>query len=190
MSSILSLGPIDYGRIKQVLDDTFLRFVDKTMITNPRFFYKVYEGKGFTVSHRFTGVASGASVDFYFENPSGSGVDVFMIAVEVTALASCHIDIYRNNSISSAGTMVTPVNLNFSSTNTSVVQAEYGGTYTLGNLVKQTICPGGSKKEAIGGLASIGENVVIPPGNNFVIRTTNVSAASTDIAVEILWWEE
>jgi len=160
------------------------------MIINPRFFYKVYEGKGFTVSRRFTGVASKASVDFYFENPSGSEVDVFMIAMEITALASCHIDIYRNNTVTATGTSVTPVNLNFSSAKASVVQAEYGGTYTLGNLVKQTICPGGSKKEAIGGLASVGENVVIPPGNNFLVRITNISDAATDISVEILWWEE
>ena len=186
----LVIPPTDPRQIERALDDSLLRFVDNTIIVNPRFFKKVYEGRGFTASHRFTGIASGSFIDMYFENPSNSGRTVYIVAIEVTALAQCYIDVYRNNTISSPGTPITPLNLNLGSSNTSVAHVEYGGSYSYGTLAKDTLCPGGSKKEAIGGHAEIGESAVIPPGYNFLVHVTNASASSTDIAIEILWWEE
>jgi len=167
-----------------------LQFIDKTTLINPRFQYKIKQGYGFAVGHRFTNVASGASVDVYFENPSGSGREVVIIKVTVTVLAQCDIDIYENNTVSSSGTTLTPRNLNRGSSITSVVNAEYGGTYGLGDLILDDICPGGSKKEAIGGAAEVGETAIIPPGSNFLVRVTNQSADTTRIAIRILWWEE
>lgn len=38
------------------------QFLDGTQIFNPRFFYKIYEGYSFVVSHRFESVASDAAV--------------------------------------------------------------------------------------------------------------------------------
>ena len=167
-----------------------LQFVDKTAITNPRFQYKIKEGYGFAVGHRFPSVASGASVDLYFENPSGSGREVVIITIEVTALAQSDIDIYENNTITANGTALTPRNLNRGSSITSVVNAEYDGTYGLGDLIFDDVCPGGSKKEAVGGAAEVGETAIIPPGSNFLVRVTNQSASATRIAIRILWWEE
>ena len=167
-----------------------LQFIDKTTLINPRFQYKIKQGYGFAVGHRFTNVASGASVDLYFENPPGSGREVVIITVEVTTLAFSDIDIYENNTVTSSGTPLTPRNLNRGSSIASVVKAEYGGTYGLGSLVFDDVCPGGSKKEAIGGAAEVGESAVVPPGSNFLVRVTNQSADTTRIAIRILWWED
>jgi len=167
-----------------------LQFLDGTQIVNPRFFYKVYEGYGFAVGHRFPGVGAGSSVDLYFENPSGSGRRVYIVTVEVTSLAQAWIDIYRGNTVTAPGTALTPVNLNFEKNIPSIVNAEYGGTYGLGTLTFDDVCPGGSKKQAVGGAAEVGETAIIPPGYNFLVRVTNKSAAATDLAVRILWWEE
>jgi len=159
-------------------------------IVYPQFFRKIIEGKAFSISHRFEGVASDAHADLFFENPSGSGKDVHIIVVEVTSLAQAWIDIYRNSSIASSGTPLTPTNLNFESSNSSVVSAEYGGSYTLGSLVHNTVVPGGSHIRAIGGAVEVGESVVMPEGFNFLIRATNKSASSTDLSIRIIWWEE
>jgi len=167
-----------------------LQFLDGTMIINPRLFYKIYEGYGFSVSHRFEGVGAGSSVDVYFENPSNSGRQVFLVVVEVVSLAQAYIDIYRGNTVTVSGTALTPVNLNFEKNIPSVVNVEHGGTYGLGTLTLNTVCPGGSKKEAIGGNAEVGETAVIPEGFNFLVRLTNQSASATDLSVRILWWEE
>jgi len=168
----------------------FLKFSDDAVVSNPRFQYKIKKGYGFAVGHRFINVASGASVDVYFENPSDSGREVFVIKITVTALAQCDIDIYENNTIAANGTPLTPRNLNRGSNVTSVVNVEYGGTYGLGDWIFDDVCPGGSKKEAIGGAAEVGETAIIPPNSNFVVRVTNQSASDTRIAIRILWWEE
>jgi len=85
---------------------------------------------------------------------------------------------------------LTPVNLNFEKNIPSIVNAEYGGTYGLGTLTLDDLCPGGSKKQAVGGMAEVGETAVIPEGFNFLVRVTNKSASDTDLAIRILWWEE
>jgi len=167
-----------------------LQFLDGTQITNPRLFYKIYEGYGFSISKRFESVADDASVDLYLENPSGSGRQVFIIMIEVVSLGNAYIDIYRGNTVTVSGTALTPVNLNFEKALGSVVNAEYGGTYTTGPLVHNTVCPGGTKKEAVGGLAAVGESVVIPEGFNFLVRVTNKSGATTDLSIRVVWWEE
>jgi len=167
-----------------------LQFIDGTQIVNPRFFYKIYEGYGFSISHRFESVANDASVDVYFECPDGCGREVFVVAVEVIAFGQCHVDVYRGNQVSASGTAITPVNLNFGSTIASVASVEYGGTYTTGTLVHNTVVPGGAKVRAIGGVSEVGETVVVPCGYNFLVRVTNKSGAATDLSIRIIWWEE
>lgn len=167
-----------------------LQFIDGAVIINPRFFYKIHEGYGFSISRRFEGVADGSSVDIYFENPAGSGREVFLVALEVIAFGQCHVDVYRGNTVTAAGTTVTPVNLNFEKTVASVVNVEHGGTYVTGTLTIQIVCPGGAKVRAVGGTTEVGETVVIPENLNFLIRATNQSGVATDLSVRIIWWEE
>lgn len=170
-------------------EKAILQFVDGTQITNPRFFYKIYQGYGFSVGHRFESVASDAAVNLYFSNPAASGMHVFIITIDVASLAQAWMDVYRAVA-PSGGTAITPVNLNFSSANTSVVVAKYGVTYTGGTLVHSSVCPGGSKVQAVGGVAEIGETVVIPPGYDLLVKVTNKSTGATDLSIRIVWWEE
>jgi len=148
------------------------------------------DGNGFSVSHRFTGVANGASVDLFFKNPAGSGRQVFLVATEVIVFGQCHVDIYRENTVTVSGTPITPVNLNFEKVISSVANVEYGGTYALGTLTLQTVCPGGAKVRAVGAATEVGETVVIPEDFNFLVRVTNQSGTATDLSVRIIWWEE
>jgi len=150
----------------------------------------IEQGYGFSVSHRFEGVASDASIEVFFENPSDSGKTVKISIIEVVSLAQAYIDIYRDNTKTAAGSSLTPQNLNLGSENESVVEVEYGGTYTAGDLAVNTVCPGGSKIRAIGGATEVGETVIIPEGKNILIRVTNKSASATDLSVHIIWWEE
>jgi hypothetical protein len=174
----------------KAVEKVILQFLDGTQIFNPRFFYKIYEGYGFAVSHRFESVASDAAVNLYFENPSGSGREIFIVVIDIISFAQAWIDVYRGNTVSVHGTSITPVNLNFVSERGSVAKAEYGGTYVVGTRVHSTVCPGGSRVQATGGVAEVGETVIIPEGFNFLVRVTNKSAAATDLSIRIVWWEE
>jgi hypothetical protein len=173
----------------RAVEKAILQFLDGTQITNPRFFYKIYQGYGFSVSHRFENVASGAEVNLYFENPAGSGMEVFIIVIDVISFAQTWIDVYRGVT-ASGGTAITPVNLNFEKAIASVATVKYGVTSSGGTLVHSTVCPGGSRVQATGGAAEVGETVVVPPGYNLLIKVTNKSASSADLSIRIVWWEE
>jgi len=168
----------------------FLQFIDKTLITNPRFFYKTYQGYAFSVSHRFEDVAADSSVYLYFENPAASGRQVFLVAIEVITTGQARVDVYRDNTVNVAGTSLTPINLNFESAINSIVNAEYGGTYTEGDLTVNAAAPGGTKVRAIGSATEIGETAIIPSDFNFLVKVTNKSAGAADISMRIIWWEE
>ncbi len=155
-----------------------------------RFIRRINEGYGFSISHRFEGVAADGSVELYFENPANSGRKVYIVVVEVVSFAQAWIDIYRNNSVSSSGTKLVPVNLNFEKNIQSIVGAEYGGTYNLGSLVHSTVVPGGSQIRAIGGAVEVGESVIIKNGYNFIVKVTNKSSAASDLSIRVIWWEE
>jgi len=176
--------------LKSFIAQKFSTLSDGTSLIYPRFFLKILEGQAFSVSHRFEAVGSDSSVSMYFENPSTSSRNVYVVAIEVVSTGQFWVDIYRENTISASGTQITPINLNFSSGNTSVVYVEYGGTYTLGTSVHKTVAPGGSGIRALGGIVEVGESVVIPPNNNFVVVATNKSASSEDMSIRIIWWEE
>jgi len=167
-----------------------LQFLDGTQIMNPRFFYKIHEGYGFGASKRVESLASGSSIDFLFLNPSGSSRNAYVSLVEIVGLAQLYADIYVNNTITSNGTAIPILNLHTGSNVSPSAQVYYNGTYTLGSLIYNTVVPGGSKREAIGGLASIGESVIVVPGTNFILRVTNASASDTDLSVRVLWWED
>jgi len=193
--SVDFFGGLDYDKIAQkvaakLLTTPLLQLSDGTLIANPRLFKKIIEGKAFSVSHRFEDVAADAYEDFFFENPQNSGKTVTIIMVEITALTQCFVDVYRGNSVTSNGTELTPINLNFSSSNTSVVNVEYGGTYTLGDRTISLVVPGGSKQFAVGGAVEVGEAAVIPENFNFLVRVTNKSTSASSFSVRVIWWEE
>lgn len=167
-----------------------LQFVDGTVLINPRFLKKIYDGYGFSISHRFESVSSDSTAEVYFENPSGSGRDIYIIIVEVISTGQGWCDIYRDNTITSAGTSITPVNLNLGSSIASVANVEYGGTYTTGTQVHSTTIPGGSGVRAIGSSAEVGESVILPEDSNILIRVTNKSSSSEDASIRIIWCEE
>jgi len=193
----MSITPI-YPEILKALREYFDNKLINVIINNDQvnvtirteFQQAIMDGKAFSVGDIFTGVSSGADRYVYFENPSDSNVKVHMIVIWVVTLAELHIRIYRDNTVISAGDQIEPINLNFSSNNRSKIIVYKGGSYSEGRYVKGSVCPGGSHIRAVGGAVEVGEQVIIPPGNNFLIKITNASASSTDFSFAIVWWEE
>jgi len=167
-----------------------LQFMDKTVIMNPRFFYKIWQGYGFAACKRFESVASGSSIEMLFLNPAGSGRDAYVALVEIIGLAQLYADIYINNEIASSGTEISCMNLNTNSIVEPAAKIYYGGTYTLGKLIYNVVVPGGSHIRAVGGATDIGESVIIGEGKNFILKVTNASASATDFSARVLWWED
>lgn len=167
-----------------------LQHPDGTVVVYQRFFEKIREGYGFYTSKRWEGVATGDSVDVYFENPANSGRDVYLVIIDIIGTNALHADFYHDNVVVTPSTTMPRYNLNFKSTITSVFYFEYGGSYTLGDLVHQVLIPRGPGARAVGGATEVGEAVIIPPDHNFVLRMTNAGATAQDIAMRAIWWEE
>jgi len=183
-----------YRAYREVLGEklkySILQFSDGTMMTYPRFFIKILEEKGFICSHRFEGVSDGSTIDLLIDNPSNSGVKVYIIAIEVVSYGQGWIDFYRDNTVQSSGTALPILPLYLGSNKQSKIHIEYGGTYNVGTLAMNTATPGGRRSRAVGSLAEIGETLVIPPGQNMLVRFTNKAGTSVDVSIKVLWWEE
>jgi len=172
------------------LKHPILQFLDGTIIVNQRLFKKIFEGYGFSASKRFESVASGDYVDVYFENPKDSGRRIFLAVLQIETFMQCHADIYLDVTKTVSGTKINVFNLNRGSEIESVANVEFGGTYSGGSRVLETVVPGGSHIRAIGGAIEVGETAILPSGHNMVARVTNASASASDFSVRFLWWEE
>jgi len=181
----------DWARLTKLgLSELLLRFSDKTLAFDTRFAYKIEQGEAFSASHRFESVAADGYVYFYGHNPTNSNVTVYVIAIEVTSTGKAFVDLFRNPTVSAAGTDVTITNLNFGSSNVSKCTVQHGGSYTVGASAHQTVIPGGSKNFAIGGLAEVGERVIVPVNNSLLVRAQNKSTAAEHMSIRFIWWEE
>jgi len=189
----LSLGLISMvGSVilYRILNTVFKRFNDKSIVTGSRFEKKIEEGYAFSSSERFASVANGSTVEMVFQNPSGSGRDVNIIAVEIIPFGRGHIDIYENSKITDEGSQAQIFNLNMGSSNSSVCKVLYNGTYSGGDLKHKTVAYGGRSVRAIGSLSEVGEKVKITEGKNIRVVFTNKAGVDIDVSMRFLWWEE
>lgn len=169
---------------------TLLQFEDGALGIDTRFAQRIEIGYAFSASHRFEGVPSDESRDVFFENPSTSGRDVNIIAIEVALLGQAWIDIYRDNTRIAGGTRIPVFNLNLGSGIEPKAIPEYGGQYTPGVLAHSTVAPGGRLVRVLGSVVEVGERVKVPPGYNLLVRVTNKAGVTTDFSVRLLWWED
>jgi len=179
-----------FEALKNRIPLPFLQHLDGTTIVYQRFFERVVKGYGFYASKRFEGVAAGDDVDIYMENPANSKRDIYLVIVDIISTQLAYIDFYHDNTVDALGTELSAYNLNFKSTITPVFTLEYGGTYTLGDLVHQMLMPSGRGVRAVGGASELGEAIVIPPDHNFVLRIHNASNSAADTVFRMIWWEE
>jgi len=151
----------------------------------------VCDGYGFSASEIENGLSSGSNVTFYINNPSSNSCRISVYGIEVTSTGWGEVRLYKNPTVTSSGTTVTPVNLNLSSTRTSNVI--FGKNYVFdlssSELIRESITPGGEKKEAIGSFSQVGEHLVLMPGDSVGIVYTNTGASSEDVSVVVYWVE-
>lgn len=164
--------------------------LSKTLVVIDFLKRKVLEGGAFVVSHRFVAVGQDEVASLIIENPANSGKSLRVEKVEIDTFARAHVDIYRGSSITAGGNALEPVNLNGGSSNTSVAQAEYGGTYSGGTLVYDRVHAGGSGVRAFGSSSSFGEEIIVPENSSLLITVTNKDTSGSDISIVVTWVEE
>jgi len=159
----------------------------QSFVTYTEMAKKIEEGKAFSASNRLT-IPAGESKDILIENKSGKNIKI--VVVEITTLSNINIDIYDNVTVSSHGNKWDIRNLNLASTYIPNVTIEDSGSYSGGELVGKKLGYGGSPSRAIGSASEVGETVIIPNGNNIMIRITNIESQDTTVSVVILFYED
>jgi len=153
---------------------------------------KILEGKKvFKVGKRFP-LGTGGSVELVIQNPSDSGRMLHMVNLVVRGTAEGELDIYLNSTIDTSGTSIDPVPAIVGSTDKSVANVEYGGTYTKNANPQKTedVVPGGSGTFAVGGESEGGLAGIIPPGQMLHLVITNSSGKDAKYTFRAVWWEE
>jgi len=159
----------------------------QSFVTYTEMAKKIEEGKAFSASNRLT-IAAGESKDILIENRSGK--DIKIVVVEITTLSNINIDIYDNVHVDSHGNAWIIRNLNLTSSYIPNVIIEDSGSYFGGELVGNKLGYGGSPSRAVGSASEVGETVVVPDGNNIMIRITNTESQNTTVSVVILFYED
>jgi len=160
------------------------------VISEPWFHEKIEQGRAFSVSRRYIGISDGDTIYMMFENPSDSKVIACIAAVEVIPDGKSYVDVYRDFEVTSEGELQQPVNERLNSDNEAKCKVYYGGEYSVGTKVHETIAYGGRRNSAVGSLVEIGESVIIDPGYRVLFAITNMSGSRIDMSIRIIWCED
>jgi len=149
---------------------------------------KVHQGQFYTTGYYNAAVASGSSIDVLVQTGTKSVHTYIICAVGGNSTFS----IYEGTTFSAAGTSLTPMNNNRSSSNTPLATFTHTPTITLTGTQLDGVefIPGGSSAVATGAIAPIGsEQITMAPSTNYLFRLTNISGVATELNTRISFYE-
>jgi len=148
-------------------------------------FKMVNEDRAFKAADRWKGASSGVLV---INNPTTS-VEMYVIGLEVWALANADIEYYLDPTFS-GGTSISAVPYRLGSGATSQMQVLMDPTVTAnGTLLFREAIPGGKRRYAQGGVNEGFVGFSLLPGHALLVSFTVTGAASSDFGFKLSWWE-
>ena len=151
----------------------------------------VHEGVAYSISGYNSGLANNGTVVFF--GMTGTK-EVHFLALEFTSnIGGWLIELYEAPTVTTNGTLQTPVNLNFESTNTNGMTVYAGGTVSANGTIKITkhIHPLGSGSNAIASTEqSIKSGVILKKNTTYMFKITNNSGASSPYEITLQWIEK
>jgi len=161
-----------------------------------------HKGLTFAMSHRFAAVANAASVNLLLKNPAGNYPHLHKIDVIVE---DGDVDMFGFEGVvvSADGTPLVAGNTNRASSNTPTLEIFHTPTITDdGTQIWQDWAPptaagaggggggGGAGARHEGIIYSpVGDEWILAPDTNYVLRHTNNSGGAIDILVRIMFYE-
>ena len=162
--------------------------------TNPAFVESIdyvhaqtHAGRFFSGSVYNSAVSNGANVDMLVQ----TGVQSFHAQFECSSVGDATVRIYEGATFSGAGTGVTMSNHNRASVKTFVGTVTHTPTVTTtGTQINGTgLIPAGTKQQATGAAFSFGNEFILLPSTNYLIRLTNDSGSTTKMHIGIMGYE-
>lgn len=156
----------------------------------------IHKGYGFKGVLEITNLAGAQSLSWSL-NPATDGSYVHFKNLKLTALgASCKVEILENVDITvDNGTAVALPNLNALSQKDASTVIKASPTYANGNVMDMAVVLMDSTNQFVGSANSAShpyEEIVLNPGDSYVIKVTNLSAATaiTKAFVQFFFYEE
>lgn len=146
----------------------------------------VHAGKVFDVTHLWSAVANGASVNLWIDVAASSDAHMFF---SVHGTGKGTLTLVENPTISVAGTSKTLINKNRRSSRTSVHSVERDVTYTGGTTLMDLLVVGGSGGNSQGSETSEHMEWILKPGNTYVLKLTNTAGTAQDFNMQIMHYE-
>jgi len=153
----------------------------------------LFSGRDFSSGELFTGVASGSSVTFYIENPSGSGKTFFIDPQVVRSEAKSYVNKWFNPDSVSGGSSPSTgiINKNSSSDISSEANVLVNlSSFTGGSEQFSSNLVGANAGGIRAGGGVEGPANILKPGDSLLLEITNESAGNEDISLDVDWVEE
>jgi len=149
--------------------------------------HETHEGEYFSVSHFFSDLADDANADVRIIVGSGAELHV---TIGVAAEGSGEIRIYEGTTYTGDGTALTIYDKNRTTANTSNATSKHTPTVdAIGTLLFEGYVPGGTKKDAVGGLRSNAQEWIFKKSTDYLVRFTNRGGADKDASIEVEFYE-
>jgi len=152
---------------------------------------EVHGGGHFVTGYLFEGVENDENADIRVLN--GTTKEIHLIVTAIVE-AKTYGYLFEDTTYTVDGTALDIHNNNRRSANTSTAAAYHTPTVNvLGTeIYPQYLIPAGQKSAAIGGNASNGQEIILAPNKDYLIRNTSKAGAGTnkDILIILEWYEE
>lgn len=152
--------------------------------------HEIHEGEMFSADHSVASLANGGTVELMFTTTTKTA----HMSMNLVAGGQATVYFYENMA-GSAGTAVTPYNMNRTSANATTVALVHTPSVTnLGGtvaLINGRVIPGGaSPTTRAGGAAREGTEWILGSATKHLLRIVNTSGGAIAACATINWYEE
>jgi len=180
------VGGFDYERLRR----SILQCLQQVNYRVRQYILDIYrDGLAYEASKRFS-IAAGGGAEILVANPEGSGVDMYVMDIEVTASGMCFIDMYKDSTYEDIGAEIPAHSKKIGCDSAPKCKVYSGGSYTPGTKIHETLCYGGEKAFATGGQVSVGVGLIVAEGHRLHIALSNPAAEDIYASFRIIWYEE
>ena len=152
----------------------------------------IHEGFSYHATGRVASLANGASIEALIVTGAFCYPHINS-ALFTLADSPADIATYKDTTVSANGTEIVSWNRNLNSSNTAGCKIYTGPTITAdGEQIHDRFIPdnGGTGINDVGTISpNFGEEWILTPSSNFLIRLTNNSGGAITVTFEMLWYE-
>lgn len=114
----------------------------------------------------------------------------FTQSINIDSDGSAEFSVYKNATIDTAGTTLTPYNLVIESgVATTDVEGQANPTWSNGTEILKGLIPPNTRKALVGSTGVGNPSFSISQGNNLLIEITNTSGGDSRVAIEAIFLE-